>query len=436
MRKYRLVWLAVFSVVIWMFLQLPPMVAARDSVLGTYRALIEVDALAKQHFVENVTPELLVDGAIRGLLYQLDPYSGYLAPNALAEYERRNAGNYIGVGIEIGLRRGKPTVIAPLEGSPAARAGILPGDFILSVDGTSVDGLSMFDIEELLGGKPGSVVHLSILRSGSDEPETVDVPRGPVGIRTVRGFRKTPGGDWDYMIDPAHRIGYTRIASFNDHTIDEFAAALDELGHDLRGLVIDLRFNPGGRLFQAVRMVDRFVDDGVILETITRRRAVTTYRARPANTIVNLKLAVLINQNSASAAEIVSGSLQDHGRAVIVGERSFGKGSVQMLIHLTTQRAGIRLTTAYYRLPSGRIIHRTTGNEHSADWGVTPDVEVRLSDDEVVALRQSRRSGESLSTDVEKTQEAPDAAPITETADPPVIMYDRQLTTALSLLAE
>ncbi|MGD2110656.1 MAG: S41 family peptidase [Phycisphaerae bacterium] len=391
MHRHSLVWLAIFIVIALMFLRLPQMSARQSTVLSTYGSLVEVDALAKQKYVERIAGERLVDGAIRGMLRELDPYSGYVSASELAAFERRSNGEYIGVGIEVGLDDGRLKVIAPVEGSPAARAGILAGDTILAVDGRNVKDHSAFDVEELLGGEPGTKVRLTVVHRGSEEPTTVDVVRGPVSLMTVRGARRERSGQWVFLIDEERRIGYIRVSSFLNNTVRAFDNALSQLtGGGMRGLVIDLRFNPGGIMPQAVAMVDRFVDRGVILTTVTRRKAVRRFPATKSGTLGDIPLVVLINGASASSSEIVAGALQALGRATVIGERSFGKGSVQELIELSEHRAAVKLTTAYYRLPDGRIIHRTDHNTTEGDWGVIPDIEVRLDADEVEAIRRSR----------------------------------------------
>lgn len=393
MYRHPVVWLAIFGVITLMFLQLPHIVAKQDAVLRTYSALVEVDALARQQFVEPIEGDRLVSGAIRGLLLQLDPYSGYIAPNELPSFMRRSDGDYIGVGVEMGMGDDRLTVIAPIEGSPAAHAGVLAGDVILAIDGRETKGLSVFDVEELLGGAPGTTVRLRVRHQGREEPEALTVVRGPVSMVTVRGFRRDASGAWDCLIDPDRRLGYIRVSNFRNNTMGDFDAALGALvARDLRGLVVDLRFNPGGIMHQGIAMVDRFIGEGVIVSTVTRRKAVQAYSATSRGTIRDVALVVLINGASGSASEIVAGALQTHGRATLVGERSFGKGSVQHLIELTGHKAAIKLTTAYYRLPDGRIIHCTAANRNDDSWGVLPDVEVTLSDDEVHAIQATRRA--------------------------------------------
>lgn len=390
--RHTLTWVAIVGLIVLMFLRLPPMVAKQDALLNIYGPLVEVDALCRQQYVEPIHDMRLVEGAIRGMMLRLDPYSGYIAPNELHAFERRNEGDYTGVGLEIGYRRGRLMVIAPIENSPAARAGVRPGDVILSVNGVDVEGLSVFDVEELLVGPPGSTVTLRVVHREDREPTELTMRRGPVHVSSVRGFARAAANEWDYWIDPARRFGYIRVSNFRNNTTAEFDRVLRRLlKQGVRGLILDLRFNPGGIMHEAIAMVDRFVDHGLILSTVTRRRAVDQFRAHRSGTVSDLPLAVLVNGGSASAAEIVSGSLQAHHRAAIVGERTFGKGSVQHVIHLTEHDAAVKLTTAYYRLPDGRIIHRTPRNADSDAWGVLPDVIVELTDEEERHIRARRK---------------------------------------------
>lgn len=434
MHRHTLTWVVIFGVIALMFLQLPLMMAKQDAVLHTYSALVEVDALARQQFVDPIEGDRLVGGAIRGLLLQLDPYSGYIAPDELPSFKRRSSGNYIGVGIEIGVQDGQLIVIAPIEGSPAADAGVLAGDVILAINGRKIKGHSVFDVEQLLEGTPGTRVQLRVQHQGEREPDTLTVVRGPVNLVTIRGFRRGASGQWDYLIDPEWHIGYVRVSNFRDNTMRDFDAALRRLlQRRLRGLVIDLRFNPGGVMRQGIALADRFVDKGVIVSTVTRRKAVQEYLATLRNTIKDVPLVVLINDASASASEIVAGTLQAHHRATIVGERSFGKGSVQKLIELAQHKAAIKLTTAYYRMPDGRIIHRTEANAASDAWGVVPDTPITLSAEEVYAVQASRRALD-LDFAAVNAEEGVRTLSQPDRPRPHEILRDRQLTEALSQL--
>jgi carboxyl-terminal processing protease len=399
--KNSLTWVVLFGVILLMFLQLPPMAAKQDSVVQTYSALVEVDALAKQQFVDVIDDDRLVDGAIRGMMLQLDPYSGYISADELPAFERRSRGDFSGVGAELGIVGGEIAIIAPLEGSPAARAGVLPGDVLLTIDGRSLKGRSVFDVEEMLVGPPGSRVTITVRHPGQTTSTELTVFRGAVHINSVRGFRRNENGDWDFLLHPPPRhergeatpIGYIRVSNFRENTLGDFDAALHEvLDRGARALILDLRFNPGGLMQQAIAMADRFLDAGLIVSTTTRHRAVDGYNAMREGTVSNIQLVILINGHSASAAEIVAGSLQARGRASVVGERSFGKGSVQHLVHLRGHKAAVKLTVAYYRLPDGRTIHRTEKNAASDAWGVIPDHEVRLTEEETEVLLAARRA--------------------------------------------
>lgn len=409
--RQSLMWIIACCTVGMMFARLPHLVARQDSVVRLYSPLIEVDAHIRKEFVEFVDPpqaDKLVEGAIAGMMRRLDPYSRYLGSAALEALMQRQRGHYTGIGVELGVRNDRLTVIAPIESGPADRAGIRAGDVVLAIDGQKMENTSVAAAHDLLVGAPGQPVTLTLLRYHDTERRatgevTITVERGDVSFSSVRG-RIMPDDTWDYMLAPREAgIGYVRIVQFNSTTVRELETALLELERlGARGLIMDLRGNPGGQVEQAVAVVDRFVEAGTILSTVTRRNAVREYRARAGRTDNELPLVVLIDGGSASASEIVAGSLQDHDRATIIGSRSFGKGSVQTLIPLTGHDAAIKLTTSYYRLPGGRIIHRTAENEHTDKWGVIPDVEVAgtvagdLNDDPQIRAALSVLSGRGM----------------------------------------
>jgi carboxyl-terminal processing protease len=242
------------------------------------------------------------------------------------------------------------------------------------------------------------------------------------------------------LLDQERRIGYVRVSAFHTNTMHEFNAALRALRTKrARGLILDLRFDPGGLMHQAVGMVDRFVDEGMILSTVTRRRAVQEYYATGPGSMTEIELAVLINASSASSAEIVAGSLQDHGRATLVGTRSFGKGSVQHLLHLTGQEAAVKVTVAYYRLPKGRTIHRSESSRQEDPWGIIPDVHVELSTEEEAAIVAWHRAID-LSADAPSHNGSYDGdtgpVDLIGATDPIEMHRDRQLVAALEILAK
>ncbi len=420
MGKSGLIWLSIFAVTALMFLQLPPMMAKQDSVFHTYSALVEVDALARQKYVERIEPDVLVDGAIRGMMFQLDPYSGYIAPNELPRFERRSRGAFEGIGIELGIRQGKLVVIAPIEGGPAARAGVLAGDELLSIDGVDLERRSVLNVEELLAGDVGAVITILVRHPGEDEPQKLSITREHITVRTVRGFRRSGPDSWDYFIDREDRIGYIRVSSFRASTMQQFDEALRELlVGGVRGIILDLRFDPGGLMNSAIAMADRFLSDGSILSTVTRRQAIKEYRATSPGSITEIPIVVLVNSSSASSAEIVAGALQARGRAIVVGERSFGKGSVQHRIELTGHGGAIKLTVAHYKLPDGRIIHRTPGNLDTDNWGILPDIVISLDEYETMGIQRARH--------------ALDVGPVDEqVAGTTLLTVDRQLVESLT----
>jgi carboxyl-terminal processing protease len=406
-----------------MLVRLPPLVAKQDSVLNTYRSLVEVNALAQQRFVLDIPEDRLVEGAIRGMLRQLDPYSGYIAPDELTAFLRRSAGEYIGIGVELGMRDGRIAVISPIDQSPAARAGIVAGDVIIAIDGQDVREKSVLDVDERLGGLPGQNVTLTILRKGAEKAQEIVVARGPISLSTVRGVRRKGNGKWDYYLTPEERIAYIRVSGFRETTtrkLDEVLAAID--ADSLDGVILDLRSNPGGLMDQAVLMVDRFINHGLIVATMTRRGVEQEYHATAGNALTRPTVVVLVNHGSASSAEIVSGALQDQERATIIGTRTFGKGSMQHLIALETQSAAIKLTVGVYRLPSGRIIHRTQLNAQDDSWGVIPDIKVELDDKEEMAVQRWLSHSAAMESAAPGSHDRPDEP------------FDRQLLAAIEYI--
>ncbi len=437
MSRRNLVWIGVVAVLALMFYHLPQMAAEEDAMQRNYRPLLEVDALVRRKYVEPITDQRLVQGAIRGMMRQLDPYSGYIGPEEMESFRRSTTGQFIGIGAETGMHRGQLTIITPLEDGPAIRAGIRAGDVILTVNNQPTDDLTVSDLSELLRGPAGSMVTLGIRHRGSEEIEDIEVTREPVSVHVVKGFRHIGPGQWGFMIDPELNVAYVRVSSFQANTADDFDQVLVTLRESgVRGLILDLRFNGGGLMNQAIEMIDRFISEGVIVSTVTRRQAVHEFYAHQQGIFPNVKLVVLINGASASAAEIVAGSLQAHQRATVVGSRSFGKGVVQHIINLRDGSAALRLTVSYYKLPNGRIVHKTPANATTDSWGIIPDVEVPLTDAELEAIQESRRRVDSA-LNFPTTQQTHHAQPTTHptTSPTPQILIDRQLAHALEIAA-
>lgn len=308
--------------------------------------------IIEKNYVEEVPPEKLIEGAIKGMVSVLDPHSSYLTKEGYKEMQISTTGSFGGLGIEIGVRENLLMVISPIEGTPAFNAGIIPGDKIVKIDGKSTVDMGLEEAVNLLRGPKGTNVTITILREKLESPLDLTLTRALIHIESVKGEILEPG------------YGYIKVRNFQVDTADDIRKAIEKIGQ-IKGLVLDLRYNPGGLLDQAVAVSDIFLSDGMIVYTDGRRpEEKTEYRARKDGSFDNFPMVVLINGGSASAAEIVAGALQDNKRAVVVGVKSFGKASVQTIRPLNDGSA-IKLTVARYYTPSGRSIQAT---------GIEPDI--------------------------------------------------------------
>ena len=390
----------------------------------TYRQLNlfgDVFERVRAQYVEEVTDEQLISAAVEGMLRALDPHSSYLPPRDFKDMQVQTRGQFGGLGIEVTMENGLVKVISPIDDTPAFRAGLQSGDLISHIDGEQVFGLSLSDAVERMRGPVHSEITITVLRESEPAPFDVHIKREIIKIRSVRWRQE---GD----------VGYLRITSFTEQTqsgVEEGIKALRrELGDRIKGIVLDLRNNPGGLLDQAISVTDSFLEQGEIVSTRGRSgENVQRYNAEPGDITGGLPMVVLINGGSASASEIVAGALQDHRRAIVLGTRSFGKGSVQTIIPLPGNSA-MRLTTARYYTPSGRSIQAT---------GIEPDIIVTRTTLEAVEGESRRRESdlrgaldlpaeddiEAAETDTESEAEAAAAEPA---------MIDFQLQRALDLL--
>ncbi len=332
--------------------------AAREtSAYPELRTFTEVLSLVETNYVNEPRGQKLIRGAIRGMLRTLDPHTSYMTPEFYKEMQVETSGRFGGLGIEITVRNGVLTVVTPIEDTPAFREGIKAGDQIVQIEGESTKELSLQDAVRRLRGKPGSKVTITVLRKGEDKPLKVTITREVIRVKSVRS--RSLRND----------IGYVRIRSFQARTGREVGRAVEKLREkNLRGLVLDLRNNPGGLLSQAVSVSNLFLKPGKLI-VYTKGRIESQrnrYTATEGSTHYDMPLVVLVNPGSASASEIVAGALQDQKRAAIIGEKTFGKGSVQTIVPLA-DGSGLRLTTALYYTPEGRLIQGK---------GIEPDVKV------------------------------------------------------------
>src|SRR5271169_780893 len=391
--------------------------AATANSSDTYKDLNlfgEVFEVVRADYVGKVDDDALVESAINGMLTSLDPHSNYLNTKNFDDMKVQTRGEFGGLGIEVSMENGLVKVISPIDDTPAAHAGLKPGDLITQLDGQPVQGMTLPQAVEKMRGPINSDIKLTIARKGHD-PFDVKLTRATIRIQSVRSH--LIGDD----------IGYIRITSFNEQTDVGLNNAIKNLkqqaGAKLRGVVLDLRNNPGGLLDQAVAVSDAFLDKGEIVSTRGRRSEdAQRYNARPGDVAAGLPLAVLINGGSASASEIVAGALQDHHRAVLVGTRSFGKGSVQTIIPLTGHGA-MRLTTARYYTPSGRSIQAK---------GIEPDIIVEAAKIEPPPGKKEAKVADASEGKSDDSGSDPDAF---SSVDPSIMGTDRdyQLTRAVDM---
>lgn len=360
------------------------------------RILVDTIDQVERNYVKGISRRELVEAAIEGVLEKLDPYSTYISPEEIERFRSEVESEFCGVGIKIDVDEGELVVISPLVGSPAHEAGILAGDCIVAIDGQSTDGINIDDAVRRLKGKEGSEVTLSVLHADEDKPVEIKVKRRRIHLETVLGDGRGADNVWNYMLDKERGIGYVRVTIFGRDTAEELRAVLEKLQQQgLKAFVLDLRFNPGGLLSAAVEVSDLFVSDGLIVSTSGRNVEEKKWEAKKEGTFSGFPMAVLVNRVTASAGEIVAACLQDHKRAVVMGERTWGKGSVQNVISLEHGLSALKLTTAAYCRPSGKNIHRYPDSSDKDEWGVTPDdgfaVETTSGDMMAMARERSRR---------------------------------------------
>jgi len=324
------------------------------------QTFVEILTRVQDGYVEDVTDSQLLENAIRGMLSGLDPHSAYLDAQEFEDITASTQGQFGGLGIEVQMQDGLVRVVAPIDDTPAARAGVEAGDLIVKIDDTTVKGMTLTEAVRKMRGEPGTDIELTIAREGKAQPVFVTITRDIIKVSSVRTRVLTDD------------IGYIRISTFTNNTSDnlreEIATMREDLGDELRGIVIDLRNNPGGVLNAAVDVSDAFLDGGNVVSIRGRREGqVRDFNAQSGDLVSGMPIVVLVNGGSASASEIVAGALQDHRRAVVVGSKTFGKGSVQTILPLSNDGA-VKLTTARYYTPDGRSIQAE---------GITPDIELQ-----------------------------------------------------------
>jgi len=344
--------------------------------LEELRSFVEVYDRISTGYYESIENEKMLENAIRGMLTNLDPHSDYLPKENFERVEETTRGEFGGLGMEVGMEDGAVRVVAPIDDTPAQQAGVRSGDIIIKLDDTSLQGMSLNDAVKMMRGEPGSQIKLTIIRAGESEPLVFELTRAVIKVRSVR----------ERLLQAD--LGYVRISQFQTRTGEDLSRAVKALeqenGGPLAGLVLDLRNNPGGVLSASVDVSNAFLEKGLIVYTEGRlQNSQMRFEAKSGDLLSGKPIVVLVNEGSASASEIVAGALQDHGRALIVGRDTFGKGSVQSILPLNNG-AAIKLTTALYFTPSGRSIQAS---------GIKPDIEIDLV--KVERINQERRGREA-----------------------------------------
>lgn len=423
------------------------------------RLLIDTIDQVQRNYVRPISRRKLIEAAIKGILSELDPYSNYIPPEEMTRFRESVEHEFGGIGLQVSMRDGQLVVTSPLVGTPAYRAGIVAGDRIVEIDGQSTAGMTLDQAIARLKGKEGTSVTLTVVHPARPGRRTISLVRQIIHVPTVLGHHRKADHSWEFFVDAPARIAYVRLTVFSRDTAEELRKVLQGLVREgMKGLILDLRFNPGGLLSSAVEVSDLFVSEGRIVSAAGRNVTERVWNAHKQGTFSGFAMAVLVNRYSASASEIVAACLQDHKRAVIVGERTWGKGSVQNVIPLeerperedkssSAARAysALKLTTAGYRRPSGKNIDRAPGAKESDDWGVRPDpgFEIRLNDREMLGLVAAQQARERvLPNSGESSREAPGPGASGDRPDPSPLpgaseeaqVADRQFEKALEYL--
>lgn len=406
-----------------------PQAKPKDDMMELYGTFVDAVEQVEANYVKSIPRKELIQSALRGMLADLDPYSAYYTEQEWEQFTSKFVeGRYTGIGVSISVdpRGGRLRILAPLPGSPAYAAGIKPGDVIVSIDGQSTSEMPIDKAFQAIQGRPGTQLTLEVMHPKAEKPSPITLTRAIIELPSVLGDSRTKDDHWDYMLDKTRKIGYVRITNFMANTGNEFRHALQELtAQGMAGLILDLRDDPGGPLAAAVEVSDLLLDSGKIVTTKGRNQADKVFAAKREGSFGGFPLVVLVNQNSASASEIVASALQDNKRGVVVGRRSFGKGSVQSTVELDNGKSLLKLTVASYWRPSGVNIHRFKDAKDSDSWGVSPDpgMEVKLTAEEEEARVDSRRERDLISrANPEKADKPSKPAP------------DRQLDKAIEVL--
>lgn len=424
MSRYNLAWLIAVPMIVLLSVTLSftAPTPKHDKEYKLVRTVVDVLAEVDQHYVKPLDDEQkqkLVEDMINGGLEKLDPYSQYMNPDEYRQFNASTEGNFGGIGIQLGLdpRSGLPMVISPMVGTPAHEAGILAGDVIVKIDDKPTDTLRYNEVVRMIQGKPDTEITLTVVHEGSRQSETYTIVRKMIEVKSVMGLhrREENLSEFEWFADRTSGIGYIRVVQFTEPTLEELKKAVERLeAEGMKALVLDLRDNPGGLLRSATDVSDLFLKEGRIVSTKDRNGTGKSWDAKAEGTLfepaAEKPIVVLINKNSASAAEIVAAALQDNYRATIIGERSYGKGSVQKIIKLGGDPpTALKLTTDTYWRPSGVNMHRYPDSKETDEWGVRPNsgFEIVMKDEERLEYLRYKRNKDIIRKDKPKEADKP-----------------------------
>lgn len=412
MKRSRTGRLSLLVVLAALLLALTNTYARQNSVFEQLGLLVDVRHELIEGYVEEPDQQAMGRAAIDGMIESLeDPYTAFIPPEEQADFDKIVRGTFSGIGALIGVDNDRLTIVTPLEDSPAWKAGVMAGDVILEIQGEPAADMRPPEAVKLLTGEEGTDVTIKVLHESGEE-QLVTITRAVINIRTVRGFRREADQHFGYMLDDANKVGYIRIIQFTDSTAGELRGAIDSLKlAGMRGLILDLRFDPGGLLESAVEVSDMFLTEGKTIVSVKGRVVPEQTQKSTSDTLLpDTPVVVLASGGSASAAEIVTGALKDNDRALFVGTRTFGKGSVQTLRELESGNGWLKITNAYFYLPSGRLIHRKPDAE---DWGVDPSegAWVSMTAEQIEKMMDVRRETDVVRED--NGHQSPDETAVT-----------------------
>jgi carboxyl-terminal processing protease len=412
--------------------EIPGTLAQRDDDYTFVRTLVDIHRRVADNYVDPVDESKLNQGAIDGMLGQLDPFSIFVPPAREEDFDRMLSGTFKGVGIKLDQHPdGTIEIVTPVDDSPAAHSGIQPGDILLAVDEQVLDKVRLLDLIKMIGGKIGTTVKLTV-RHPDGKIASYTLTREEVREPIVKGYQRNADNTWDYYICDDPKVAYVQLTQFTGDSYKDLRDVLEaQLHSGMRGLILDLRFNPGGQLDQAESIINMLIPKGqTIVTTKGRARPEDKKLSTGEGVLPNFPMIVLVNEHSASAAEIVSGSLMDNKRAVVLGERTYGKGSVQEVIPLDEQGGELKLTVAYYYLPSGRLVHKKPG---ATDWGVQPQIYVPMdpATQEKVLLERDQQEAFRRAMPKTVTRPTTEQASTQPTAQP---LDDVQLQAAINTM--